>query len=120
MADNTDEGLAVLHPDRDARPWPNGPAAQPPARLAAKPAAGPRGAGKRVSVYASVQLYCRTRHGFLPQTCWIADVLAEHGLTRRQAPNRKNPARPTKPCPARHRDKIVEAIQSLGLVEPAS
>ncbi|MBS0412563.1 MAG: hypothetical protein JSR86_21790 [Proteobacteria bacterium] len=73
-----------------------------------------------MAVYAGIQAYCRLEHGFLPQTCWIADVLSQEGLTRRQAPNRKDPSRPKKPCPANRRAEILEAIQALGLARAPS
>jgi hypothetical protein len=81
----------------------------------AGPASVAHRTGKRVAVYARIQAYCRQEHGFLPQTCWIADVLSQEGLTRRQAPNRKDPSQPKKPCPPNRRAEILEAIQALGL-----
>lgn len=81
----------------------------------AVPTNTPQKAGKRIAVYGRIQTYCRLEHGFTPQTCWIADILAQEGLTRRQAPNRKDPTRPKKPCPPGRRAEILEAIQVLGL-----
>jgi hypothetical protein len=67
-----------------------------------------------MAVYPSIQAYCRKRYGFNAQTCWIADVLTEFGLTTRQAPNRQDPSSPRKPCPPVRRPAIVEAIHALG------
>jgi hypothetical protein len=70
---------------------------------------------QRRTTYGRIQAYCRRELGFTPQTCWIADVLAEQGLTRRQAPNRKDPSAPRKPCPPHRKAQLVEAIRVLGL-----
>jgi len=69
----------------------------------------------RRATYGHIQAYCRRELGFTPQTCWIADVLAEQGLTRRQAPNRKDPGAPRKPCPPHRKAELAQAIRALGL-----
>jgi hypothetical protein len=74
------------------------------------PLADRAGGGAKRATYGQIQVYCKSHYGFIPQTCWIADVLAELGLTSRQAPNRRNPDRPTKPCPSERRTAIIEAI----------
>jgi len=68
----------------------------------------------RRATYGQIQLYCHSHFGFTPPTCWIADVLNDLGLTRRQAPNRKDPSTPAKPCPDSKRQAIVEAITRAG------
>jgi hypothetical protein len=70
---------------------------------------------ERRPTYGQIQAYCRRTYGFTPQTCWIADVLSELGLTRRQAPNRKDPLALRKPCPAHRRFEILEAAKALRL-----
>src|SRR5438045_2217707 len=44
----------------------------------------------------------------LHHTCWIADRLEAHGLTRGQAPNRTDPR--TNPCPDEWKAAIDQAI----------
>jgi len=48
-------------------------------------------------------------------TCYIAHVLADHGLTKRVSPNRRGPERRYK-CPEALRPAIEEAIRHLGLL----
>lgn len=48
-------------------------------------------------------------------SCYIAHVLADHGLTRRVAHNRYGPERRCQ-CPCALRPAIEEAIQHLGLL----
>lgn len=48
--------------------------------------------------------------------CYIAHVLADHGLTKRVAHNRKGPDRRYR-CPETMRPAIVEAIRHLGLLK---
>ena len=71
----------------------------------------------RTATYGQIQVYCRSNYGFIPQTCWIADVLADLGMTSRQAPNRKDALQPTKPCPPDRRMAIFEAIERAGRSE---
>ncbi|MGA0603302.1 hypothetical protein ACO2Q3_21520 [Caulobacter sp. KR2-114] len=83
---------------------------------AAVSAASPAATTARRATYGQIQAHCRRAYGFTPQTCWIADVLAEQGLTRRQAPNRKNPDAPRKPCPPHRKAELVRAIRALGML----
>jgi hypothetical protein len=52
----------------------------------------------------------------ITHTCWIAHVLADHGLTKRIAHNRKSPDR-RYPCPPDRRPAIVEALRHLGMID---
>ncbi len=60
-----------------------------------------------MATYKEIQAWVKQTYGFVPETCWIADVKNQCGLPMREAPNRKGETR-QKPCPA---DK-VEAIRS--------
>ncbi len=47
--------------------------------------------------------------------CWIAHVLSDHGLTTRQAANRKRSGR-AEPCPASKRPMVEQALKNLGVL----
>jgi len=44
-----------------------------------------------MATYKQIQDNVRSSHGFKAQTCWIAHVLSDYGLTTRVAHNRKTP-----------------------------
>jgi hypothetical protein len=69
-----------------------------------------------MATYTQVQRYVRDRYGFLPKTCWIAHVLADHGLTTRIAVNRKDPERRVEVCPERRRPVLEAALKELGRI----
>lgn len=48
------------------------------------------------------------------QSCWIADVMSHHGLTKKQAPNRKDPEKRVKPCPKKVWPMVEQALRNLG------
>jgi hypothetical protein len=50
----------------------------------------------------------------VPKTCWIAQVLSDHGLTTRVAPNRRAPRLRVAPCPPEKRPAIEGALIALG------
>ncbi len=64
--------------------------------------------------YKEIQDHVRATRSFVPKTCWIADVLAEHGLTTRQAPNRADPNVRQYPCPAEKREALTSAMREIG------
>ncbi|RVD55415.1 hypothetical protein EN828_25305 [Mesorhizobium sp. M2D.F.Ca.ET.185.01.1.1] len=64
--------------------------------------------------YKEIQDYVRVTRSFVPKTCWIANILAEHGLTKRVAANRTNPDSRMHPCPAAKREALTAAMQELG------
>lgn len=54
----------------------------------------------------------------ITHTCWIAHVLADHGLTKRIAHNR-NGAERKYPCPGDRRPAIVEALEYFEMINQA-
>ena len=68
--------------------------------------------GSKVPTYREVQHAVRCDHGFLPKTCWIADVKESMGLPMRSAPNRLGRQR-VNPCPEEKREAIERAIRRL-------
>lgn len=67
--------------------------------------------------YKDVQEYVRATDGFVPKSCWIAEVLSEHGLTRSVAPNRRDGAPRLHPCPEKKRPAIERALRHFGTIK---
>lgn len=66
-----------------------------------------------MATYKEIDAYVRSNFGFVPKTCWIADVKNSFGLTKRIAYNRHNPNNRTHPCPTDKRQFIIKAMKSL-------
>jgi hypothetical protein len=69
-----------------------------------------------MATYRQIQDRVKTSAGYVPKTCWIADVKEKHGLTRRQAPNRQTAAR-MYPCPADKKISIEAALRHFGMIK---
>lgn len=69
-----------------------------------------------MTTYREIQDQIRMAHGFAAKPCWIAHVLSDYGLTRRQAYNRYDPDRRTNPCPPHRRSQIEESLRNLGVI----
>jgi hypothetical protein len=66
--------------------------------------------------YAKIQAWVKTTHGYVPKTCWIADVKAQHGLTTRLAANRASLEYRVHPCPPAKRVSIEAAVRYFGMI----
>jgi hypothetical protein len=66
--------------------------------------------------YQQIQAHVKQENHFSPKTCWIADVLSKHGLTRRIAANRLDPASRKHPCPPEKRAAIESALRHFGRI----
>lgn len=69
-----------------------------------------------MATYAEIQRHTKRVYGVSVETCHIADVLREHGLTTRTAPNRIDPLSPVKPCPNGKRQAIEDALRHFGMI----
>lgn len=69
-----------------------------------------------MATYKELQAYIKQKHDFVPQSCWIADVKARHGLTSRVAPNRQDSISRKYPCPPKKLEMIVAAMRILGMI----
>lgn len=67
-----------------------------------------------MATYREIQEYVRTTRQFVPKTCWIAHILSEHNLTKRQSPNRIDATQRSHPCPASKRAVLEEAMREIG------
>ena len=65
--------------------------------------------------YAKIQEYVKRKYGFVPKSCWIADVKEKCGLTVRKAWSRKTNVRKY-PCPKDKFAAIKEALNHFGLL----
>lgn len=63
--------------------------------------------------YEAIQCEVRISFGFVPKTCWIADVLALLGKRLRMAPNRIDRSIRKYPCPVEKQAAIIEALRKL-------
>ena len=69
-----------------------------------------------MATYKQIQQLIKDQHGYLAQPCWIADVMAEHGLTKRVAPNRIDPNKREKPCPVEKRKAVEDALRHFNMI----
>lgn len=70
-----------------------------------------------MAAYREIQAWVRQNFRFLPQSCWIADVMNDFGLTKRIAANRLSSAVRTNPCPlGGRRDAIVSALRHFEML----
>lgn len=66
-----------------------------------------------MTTYREIQDEVRRLHGFVPQTCWIADPREREGLGVRRAHNRRGRNREN-PRPREKVEPIRRAIRRLG------
>lgn len=69
-----------------------------------------------MATYREIQTYVRQNSQFVPQTCWIAHVMSDAGLTSRMAGNRVDPPTRAKPCPPSKRPAILAALRHFGMI----
>jgi hypothetical protein len=69
-----------------------------------------------MATYRMIQDRVKADAGFVPQTCWIADVKAGHGLTSGNAPNMIGPDSRANPCPQDKRPAIEAALRHFRLL----
>ena len=69
-----------------------------------------------MATYSQIQKYVKQVNGFVPKTCWIADVKNDYGLTNRMAPNRHSIEERKQPCPEKKRDAIISALKHFKMV----
>jgi hypothetical protein len=67
-----------------------------------------------MATYKQIQTYVKNHFGFVPKTCWIADVKNSFGLTTRVAANRHDLKNRTHHCPNEKRSFVMEAMKALG------
>jgi hypothetical protein len=68
-----------------------------------------------MATYKQIQTWVKQTYGFVPETCWIADVKFQSGLPMKKAPNRKGVER-VRPCPPERVESIRAALKHFGMV----
>lgn len=68
-----------------------------------------------MATYKQIQTWVKQNYGFVPETCWIADIKSQSGLPMREAPNRKG-AKRVKPCPPEKAESIRAALRHFGMI----
>ena len=69
-----------------------------------------------MATYKAIAERVKKQAGFVPKTCWIADIKSQHGLTTRQAPNRFDPNSREHPCPPDKRIAIESAMRFFQMI----
>ena len=71
-----------------------------------------------MATYYEIQLYVECKYGFVPHTCWIADVKELCNIPHlKEAPNRKGVERGKhNRCPKEKIVCIKDALQYFGMV----
>ncbi|NEW95007.1 hypothetical protein DY468_23955 [Rhodopseudomonas sp. BR0M22] len=69
-----------------------------------------------MATYKEIAEYVRRTSGFAAKPCWIADLLSEHGLTKRMAHNREDPRTRKHPCPSAKRTAIEAALRHFRMI----
>ncbi len=68
-----------------------------------------------MATYKQIQTWVKQNYGFVPETCWIADMKFRAGLPMRKAPNRKGAER-VRPCPPEKMAPIQAALRHFGMI----
>ena len=66
-----------------------------------------------MATYKTIQAEAKRQLGFVPKTCWIADIKAELGLMSRLAANRVDPNGRRHPCPPAKRPGLTKIVAAL-------
>jgi hypothetical protein len=69
-----------------------------------------------MATYKQIQDWVKLQYGFIPKTCWIADVKHQAGLPMRKAPNRKGAER-VEPCPLNKIKPIQSALRHFEMIK---
>ncbi len=68
-----------------------------------------------MATYREIQDYVKNKHGFKPETCWIAHAKEKCGLSVKRAWNRQSTKR-VKPCPNDKLEMIKESFRHFGMI----
>ena len=63
-----------------------------------------------MATYKEIQAFVKDKYGFIPQTCWIAQMKEICGIPVRVAHNRFSTDKREWPCPQNKRDAIKDAF----------
>ena len=69
-----------------------------------------------MATYKEIQSWVKQNYGFVPKTCWIAEVKEQAGLPVRKAHNRQGAER-VYSCPREKAEAIRAAMSHFGMIE---
>lgn len=69
-----------------------------------------------MATYKQIQNWVKQKYGFVPKTCWIADVKEICGLPLRKASNRQGNVR-LQPCPTNKVENIKNAFRQFKMIK---
>jgi len=69
-----------------------------------------------MATYAQIIDRVKLETGKSCKTCWVAHVMADHGLTTRISPNRVDRKTRKHPCPPDKRPAIESALRHYGMI----
>jgi len=69
-----------------------------------------------MATYRTIQATTNRLYGFVPKTCWIAEVKANLDLTTRVARNRLSTSSRKYPCPSHRRSALLYVFAHLRMI----
>jgi hypothetical protein len=68
-----------------------------------------------MATYKEIQDYIKDKHQINVKTCWIAHVKEIMGIQMRKAPNRISGTERVSPCPQKHVQIIIDALNHFSI-----
>jgi hypothetical protein len=69
-----------------------------------------------MGTYKKIQAYVKSKYGFVPKTCWIAEAKEKCGLTVKRAWNRTGEERKN-PCPNEKLATLRDSFKFFGMLK---
>lgn len=69
-----------------------------------------------MATYREIQTFVKTKHGFVPKTCWIAHAKEVCGIPVKIAPNRSDSNERVNPCPDDKLPALREVFKYFGII----
>ena len=63
-----------------------------------------------------IQSFVKSTYGFVPKSCWIADVKEICGIYVKPAPNRRHLDKRENPCPLEKVNAIKDALRHFKMI----
>lgn len=67
--------------------------------------------------YDEIKDYVYEKYGFVPKSCWIADMKDACGIPVRMSAQRKSPEQRNYPCPQGKRQAIEDAFRHFHMID---
>lgn len=69
-----------------------------------------------MATYKRIQVWINEQRGFMPKTCWVAEVKAAYGKASRNAQNRIDCNDRRYPCQEERREAIENALRHFSII----